>query len=50
LDAEQLQGAGRPADARDLQQIKDEAKQDIAAIAADNEVPNQVESGKGIQA
>jgi hypothetical protein len=33
-----------------LQEIKEEAKRDMAAISAQNEIPTQVESGRAIQA
>jgi hypothetical protein len=33
----------------ELSQLKEEAKRDMAQIAAQNEIPSQVESGRGIQ-
>ena len=33
----------------ELQEIKEEARRDIAQVAAQNEIPSQVESGKAIQ-
>jgi hypothetical protein len=39
-----------PAIPAELSQIKEESKGDVARIAAQNDIPGQVESGKGIQA